>query len=92
MCIRDRAVQRGLREFKPQELSNTAWAYATADHAAPVLLDALAEEAVQRGLREFTPQGLSNTAWAYATAGHAAPASRGRPSRTPTPCWRAPAA
>jgi hypothetical protein len=51
-----------------------AWAYATAGHAAPALLDAIATEVVRRGLREFKPQALSNTAWAYATAGHAAPA------------------
>ena len=42
---------RGLREFTPQELANTAWAYATAGHAAPALLDAIAEEAAARAAR-----------------------------------------
>jgi len=72
----DAAAARGeqtVGEFKPQELANTAWAYATAGHAAPALLDALAAEAAGR-VREFNPQELANTAWAYATAGHAAPA------------------
>ena len=54
-----------VREFNPQELANTAWAYATAGHAAPQLLDALASASVAR-VREFNPQNLANTAWAYA--------------------------
>ena len=61
-----------VREFNPQALANTAWAYATAGHAAPQLLDALASASAAR-VREFNPQELANTAWAYATAGHAAP-------------------
>ena len=73
-----RAVaERGVdvvREFNPQELSNTAWAFATAKHPTPAaLLDAIAVEATGR-VREFSDQGLANTAWAFATAGHAAPA------------------
>jgi hypothetical protein len=62
-----------LHDFNSQELANTAWAFATAGHAAQALLDAIAAVAVPR-LREFNPQGLANTAWAFATAGHAAPA------------------
>ena len=72
-AIAEEALQRGLRDFKPQNLANMVWAYATAGHAAPALLVAVATEAVNR-LHEYTPQNLSNTAWAYATAGHAAPA------------------
>ena len=73
-----RAVaERGVdvvREFNPQELSNTAWAFATAKHPTPAaLLDVIAAEAAER-VREFNPQELSNTAWAFATAGHVAPA------------------
>ena len=59
-------------DMEPQNLSNTAWAFATARHAAPALLDALAAEAAPQ-LGEFNPQNLSNTAWAFATAQHAAP-------------------
>jgi len=61
------------REFKPQHLANTAWAFATAGHAAPALFDAIGREAAGR-VRELNPQNLANTAWAFATAGHAAPA------------------
>jgi len=61
------------REFKPQELANTAWAFATAGRATHALMDAVAEESAER-VREFAPQALANTAWAFATAGHAAPA------------------
>ena len=48
------------------------WAFATAGHAAPTLLKAIATVAVAR-LGGFDAQGLTNTVWAYATAGHAAP-------------------
>jgi len=71
----DAAAARGeqtVGEFKPQELANTAWAYATAGHAAPALLDALAAEAAGR-VREFNPQELANTAWAFAVADRPAP-------------------
>ena len=49
--------KRGLRvvtEFDPQALANTAWAFATAGHAAPELFDAVAKAAAPR-LVEFTP-------------------------------------
>ena len=49
-----------------------AWAYATAGHPAPALLDAIAAQAAPLVAR-FTAQGLANTAWAYATAHHRAP-------------------
>jgi hypothetical protein len=62
-----------VREFNPQNLAQSVWAYATTGHAAPTLLDAIAAEAAPR-VREFNPQNLANTSWAYATAGHAAPA------------------
>jgi hypothetical protein len=68
--------QRGLRlvhEFKPQELANMAWAFATAGVAAPTLFTAVAEGAVPR-MHEFKPQELSNMAWAFAKADHAATA------------------
>jgi len=66
------ALARSLSEFAPQALSNTAWAFATAGHAAPALFDAIGKEAAGR-VRELKPQKLSNMAWAFATAGHAAP-------------------
>jgi len=60
-------------ELNAFDLSNTAWAFATAGHAAPALFDAIGKESARR-VRELKPQELSNTAWAFATAGHAAPA------------------
>eukprot|EP00665_Eupelagonemidae_sp_cell47_P001606 gene1605-160_t len=71
-AVAEAAVPR-LREFEPQNLANTAWAYAKAGHAAPALLEAIAAAAVPR-LHDFTTQALANTVWAYAKAGHAAPA------------------
>ena len=61
-----------MREFVPQALANTAWAFATAGHAAPALFDAIGMESAGR-MDEFKPQELANTAWAFAKAGHAAP-------------------
>ena len=58
-----------MRDFNAQGLAITAWAYATAQHAAPGLLDAIAAEAAPR-VRDFKAQELANTAWAYAAADH----------------------
>ena len=49
-----------------QNLSNTAWAFATVGHAAPDLFDAISTEALRRGLGCFKEQELSNLAWAFA--------------------------
>jgi len=56
-----------LGEFKPQNLANTAWAFATAGHSSPRLFEAVAAAAVPR-LGGFKPQELANTAWAFAVA------------------------
>ena len=67
-------AQGRLRDFDLQGLANTAWAFATAGHAAPALFDAIAEEAQRNErLRDFDSQSLINTAWAFATINHAAP-------------------
>jgi len=50
----------------------TAWAFASAGHAAPAMFDALAEAATPRA-RECSGQAIANLAWAYATARHASP-------------------
>jgi len=62
-----RAVERRLDHFKPQELANTAWAFATADRS-DALLFVLLVRVVERRLGEFKPQDFANTAWAFATA------------------------
>ena len=46
-----------LGEFKPQHSSNTAWAFATAEHKAPSLFDALASESVANPCAFATPAG-----------------------------------
>jgi len=57
-------------------------ASATAGHAAPALLDAIATEAVRGGLRDFNPQNLANADWSGAPEGAAAAQvdSRGAPA------------
>lgn len=41
------AAVRSVGVFNAQDLTNTAWAYATLGHSAPELLDALAVAAVE---------------------------------------------
>ena len=72
-AVAEAAVRCGLGSFNPQDLANTAWAFATAGHHAPALLDAITAAAAPR-LRDFNSQGLANMAWAFAKAGHHAPA------------------
>ena len=50
-------------EYKSQNLAKTAWAYATAGHVTPALLEAIATKAAPR-VREFNDQNLASTAWA----------------------------
>ena len=62
-----------MREFKEQELANTAWAYATTGHQSSHLFQGIATETVRRLNSEqnkFKPQEMSNMVWAFATAGH----------------------
>jgi hypothetical protein len=71
-----------LDQFKPQELSNTAWGVATilsnkskltltapSTQAALVILRHVAQQVTQRQALGFKTQELSNTAWAFATLG-----------------------
>jgi hypothetical protein len=51
-------------EFKPQELCNLLWAYATLKVRHARLFEAFAD-AAQACMAGFTPQGLSQTIWAY---------------------------
>ena len=59
-------MRRGLGGFNKQGLSNTAWAFATAGHEAPALLDAITAEALRRGFCGFGEINASNIAWALA--------------------------
>mmetsp|Transcript_7488 Transcript_7488/g.13469 ORF Transcript_7488/g.13469 Transcript_7488/m.13469 type:complete len:606 (+) Transcript_7488:178-1995(+) len=60
---------KDLRTFKPQELSNVVWAYATAQVSHSRLFEKVADEVtVYRHLGSFNSQNLSNIVWAFATA------------------------
>eukprot|EP00965_Chrysotila_dentata_P189381 6173288-Pleurochrysis_carterae.AAC.2 len=58
--------------FKPQELANTVWAFAKAEHKSAELFDAMARECVNR-VDDLNPQDIANVAWAFATAGRSSP-------------------
>eukprot|EP00985_Skeletonema_marinoi_P019760 scaffold11437_cov176-Skeletonema_marinoi.AAC.3 len=59
-----------LGRFNPQALSNTVWAYATADMHHPQLFEKVANHIAESdSLDRSDPQALSNIVWAYATAG-----------------------
>ena len=60
-----RTVERHLGEFKPQELANTAWAFAMVAQQDTQLVRVLARTAEWR-LEDFNTQNLANTAWAFA--------------------------
>ena len=59
-------AERHLSEFNPQNVANTAWAFATVNYRDDKLFAALAV-AAERRLSEFNPQNVANTAWAFAT-------------------------
>ena len=61
------AAEGRLSEFKPQNVANTAWAFATVNYRDEKLFAALAS-AAERRLNNFHPQNVANTAWAFATA------------------------
>ena len=65
------AVRRRLDVYNPQELSNTAWAFAKTGHASWELFNAISAEVVRRRLCDFNEQSLSNMVWAFASAAHA---------------------
>lgn len=74
-------------EFKPQELSNTAWGVGTLiarresniseeekmveDQSALEILRWVAKSLIER-IEDFKPQEISNSAWAFATLGFGA--------------------
>ena len=47
------AIRRLIRRFDPQNLSNTAWAFAKADHLSTELFKAISAEVVRRELGDF---------------------------------------
>ena len=65
MATVGRAATAKIREFNTQELSNTAWAFATAQHPEPVLFQAIGSQVVLKA-PQFKAQEISNTLWAFA--------------------------
>jgi len=56
-----KAAERRLGDLNPQDLANTAWAFAMVDQKAASLFAALAA-AAELHLGDFNPQDLVNTA------------------------------
>jgi len=63
-------TERRLSEFKMQNLSRTAWAFATVSDWNAKLFTAALARVAERLLGEFDVQGVANTAWALATVKH----------------------
>ena len=55
------AAERQPSEFNPQEVANTAWAFATVNYGDEKLITVLAITA-ERRLRALNPQNVANTA------------------------------
>ena len=66
-------AEQRLHEFNPQQLANTAWAFATKGHSEHKLFEALARE-IQQQPSAFNAQERANLAWAFATAHGPVPA------------------
>ena len=58
------AAEQLMRNFNPQALANTAWAFATVGHKGKQLFTALAV-AAERRMRDFSSQNLASTALAF---------------------------
>mmetsp|Transcript_67849 Transcript_67849/g.177946 ORF Transcript_67849/g.177946 Transcript_67849/m.177946 type:complete len:338 (-) Transcript_67849:83-1096(-) len=54
-----------IAQFTAQNLTNTAWAFATLAISSPPLLQSVSAEAIKK-CQEFHPQNFGNTAWAFA--------------------------
>eukprot|EP00913_Durusdinium_trenchii_P034275 g32072.t1 len=70
-CLNERERESawgGRQDLIPQDLANTAWAYATLGLPDSHLMDQILAEVVSK-VNDFTTQNLSNTAWAYAKLG-----------------------
>ena len=63
-AVLTRAVEECVGDFTAQDLTNTAWAFVTADQVDTLLLTALAVVAEQQ-VGNFKAQGLADTARAF---------------------------
>lgn len=64
-----RRLRRTVRSFNPQDISNTAWAFATAGEYSAPLLDALGDEACLRP-SVLNRQHVAMLLWSYITLRH----------------------
>ena len=61
-----------VKEGNPQDVANTAWAFATLGYDAPKLFAEIEQQSSWL-VKEGNPQDVANTAWAFATLGYEAP-------------------
>lgn len=57
-----------VKDLIPQDLANTAWAFATLGLPDSDLMDQILQEVIAK-VSDFSTQNLANTAWAYAKLG-----------------------
>lgn len=62
-------VIKKVEEFKPQELANVVWAFASMEHYSPELMTVVGERALLMR-DQFKEQELSNVVWAFAKLHH----------------------
>lgn len=62
-------VDRALKDFKPQEIANSVWAFATLKISHPDFFARAAKEIERRNLEGFDGQNVGNTVWAFAAMG-----------------------
>lgn len=72
LLCRSFCLSDNLKKMKPQDVANTAWAFAILGLQHTEFLDAVAFELERRG-RLFSPQEMTNALWALATLDHCPP-------------------
>ena len=69
MLFRSRAAERRLSDFNPQDVANTAWAFATVNYRDEKLFAALAI-AAERRLSGFSLPSIQMALWAFSQREH----------------------
>ncbi|GAQ78071.1 hypothetical protein KFL_000070400 [Klebsormidium nitens] len=67
--VAKQAIRR-LRKARPQHLANLAGAFASLNHAAPLLMDGVLVHACARGVAAFRPQEVAQIVWSCAVLNH----------------------
>ena len=73
-CCSCQQVIQKVDEFKPQELANVVWAFASMEHHDPELMNVVGRRALVM-VDQFKEQELSNVVWAFAKLHHHEPAT-----------------